>query len=71
MFYSCLLVDDCIHCQASLDAISAFPFDNYLGKIKSMLRGIRRLVAQLYHGARVQYQTVHGNSLRDTVRRNV
>ncbi len=42
------LVDDCIHFQASLDTISAFPFENYLGKLKSMLCGTRRPVAQLY-----------------------
>ncbi len=42
------LADDCIYFNGPLDTISPFPFENYLGKIKKLLRGTRRLIAQLY-----------------------
>lgn len=40
------LANDC-RFQGPLDAFSAFPFESYLGQLKSLLRGTRRPLAQL------------------------
>lgn len=42
------IADDCIYFQGSLDKFSAFPFENFLGKMKRLLRGSRKPMAQLY-----------------------
>lgn len=42
------IADDCIYFNAPLDNFSAFPFENYLGKMKKLLRGTRKPMAQLY-----------------------
>jgi len=42
------LADDCIYFNSSLNKISAFLFENYLGKLKRMLRGTMRPLAQLF-----------------------
>jgi hypothetical protein len=41
------LADDCRFLKGSLDCFSAFPFENFLGRLKKMLRGTRRPLAQL------------------------
>lgn len=39
--------DDVINMESNLTAISAFPFENYLGKIKNMLHSPANVVAQI------------------------
>jgi len=41
------LADDVKHAKMALSEISAFPFENCLGKIKRMIRGISNPVSQL------------------------
>lgn len=41
------LADDCRFLKGSLDCFSAFPFENFLGRLKMMLRGTIRPLAQL------------------------
>ncbi len=41
------LADDCRFLKGSLDCFSAFPFENFFGRLKMMLRGTRRPLAQL------------------------
>ena len=41
------LADDCIYFKGSLDQFSCFPFENYLGQMKQLLRGTRKVLAQL------------------------
>ena len=41
------LANECIFQHGPLDSFSAFPFESYLGQLKSLLRGTRRPLAQL------------------------
>ena len=41
------LANECIFQHGPLDSFSAFPFESYLGQLKSLLRGIKRTLAQL------------------------
>lgn len=41
------LSDDCIHFKGPLDEFSCFPFENFLGQMKNLLRGTRKVLAQL------------------------
>jgi hypothetical protein len=40
------LTDDCDFYQASLNDINAFPFENYLGKMKNYIQGTTKPLAQ-------------------------
>ncbi len=42
------LADDRVHFKKPLDSYSSFPFENYLGKIKNLLRGTRKPLSQLF-----------------------
>ena len=39
--------DDCIHFNLPLDCFSCFPFENYLGSLKRLIKGTRKPLAQL------------------------
>ena len=41
------IADDCIFYDSPLDDFSSFPFENYLGQLKKLLRGTRKPLAQL------------------------
>lgn len=41
------LADDAVNMQCSLSEITSFPFENTLGKIKTLIRSDNRLLAQL------------------------
>lgn len=41
------LADDVEHANMVLSAVSAFPFENFLGKIKRLIRGRSQLLEQL------------------------
>lgn len=42
------LADDCLYFNSPLDDFSSFPFENYLGKLKRLLRSTRRPLSQLH-----------------------
>ncbi len=42
------IAEDCLHFNCSLEHFNCFPFENHLGKLKRMLKGTRRPLAQLY-----------------------
>ena len=42
------IAEDCLHFNSSLEHFNCFPFENYLGELKRMLKGTRKPLAQLY-----------------------
>lgn len=61
------LADDVEHSKTNLSSISAFPFENYLGKIKRLIKGrnnslsqlVRRVSEQKQNLETIQKNTIH------------
>jgi len=60
------LADDVEHAETNLSAISAFTFENYLGKIKRLIKGRNNSLAQLVRRVSEQKETVS----METVKKN-
>lgn len=58
------LTDDVKNMNCTLTALTAFPFENALGKIKKMLRGGNRPLAQI---SRRLYERYHGNCQKASI----
>lgn len=58
------LADDVEHSQTNLSSISAFPFENYLGKIKRLIKGRNNSLSQLVRRVSEQKQNL------ETIKKN-
>jgi len=58
------LADDVEHSKTNLSSISAFPFENYLGKIKRLIKGRNNSLSQLVRRVSEQKQNL------ETIKKN-